>query len=129
MPLTLEATTLDTVIGELGLDGIKVLKIDTEGAEHQISMGARQALEKHAIPFVVCELNEFGLEQLDSSQGNFRAFMKDLGYDTFLMDKEGEFPKLLPNSVAIASKPKSVCNVLFSRLEFLTPYWNVETIE
>ncbi len=46
----------------------------------------------------------------------------DVGYDTFLMDRDGEFPKLLPNSVAIASKSRSVSNVLFSRLEFLTPY-------
>ena len=128
-PLTLQAVTIDTVLGERHIEGVKVLKIDTEGGEHQVCKGARQALERHAIPFVVCELNDFGLAQLDSSQENLRAFMKDLGYDTFLMDKEGEFPKLLPNSVAIASKSRSVSNVLFSRLEFLAPYWNVETIE
>ncbi|MDP6572411.1 MAG: FkbM family methyltransferase [Rhodospirillales bacterium] len=128
-PLTIEAVSLDTALAERRIENVKLLKIDTEGGEHQVCKGARQALEKHAIPFVVCELNDFGLEQLDSSQENFRAFMKDLGYDTFLMDGDGEFPKLLPNSVAIASKSKSVSNVLFSRLEFLTPYWNVETIE
>ena len=104
-------------------------KIDTEGAEQQVCNGARQALERHAIPFVISELNDFGLQQLDTSQEGFRAFMKDLGYDTFLMDREGGFPKLLPNSVAIASKSKSVSNVLFSRIEFVAPYWNLETIE
>ena len=128
-PLTLEAVTLDTVLGERHIEGVKILKIYTEGGEHQVCTGARQALEKHAIPFVVCELNDFGLAQLGSSQESLRAFMKELGYDTFLMDKEGAFPKLLPNSAAIASKSRSVSNVLFSRLEFLAPYWNVETVE
>ena len=128
-PLTLEAVTLDTALGERNIENVKILKIDTEGAEQQVCNGARQALERHAIPFVISELNEFGLQQLDTSQECFRAFMKDLGYDTFLMDREGGFPKLVPNSVAIASKSKSVSNVLFSRLEFVAPYWNVETIE
>jgi len=127
--LTLEAVTLDTVLGEHDIESVKVLKIDTEGGEHQVCKGARQTLEKHAIPFVVCELNDFGLAQLGSSQENLRSYMKDLGYDTFLMDTADEFPKLLPNSVAITVKSRSVPNVLFSRLEFLAPYWTVETIE
>ena len=126
---TVEATTLDTVIGALGLDGIKVLKIDTEGAEHQVIEGAVGTIKGSDIPFILCELNDFGLDLMGSSQTAFRSFMKELGYDTFLMDKEGDFPKLLPNSVTIASKSNLVSNVLFSRLEFLAPYWNVEAIE
>lgn len=52
--------------------------------------------------------------------------MKEIGYDTFLMDDEGRFPKLLPLSIPIQSR--MVTNVLYSTLDDLAPYWDAETI-
>lgn len=128
-PIEIEATTLDATAAALGTAAIKVLKIDTEGGEHQILEGAAKTIERQAIPFVICELNEFGLNQLGSSQSALRSYMKARGYDTFVMDKEGAFPKLVPEGVTLVSRSNSVTNVLFSRPEWLAPYWPMEAVD
>lgn len=128
-PLTLEATTLDATVATLGLAAVKVVKIDTEGGEHKILEGAKGAIERLAIPFIICELNEFGLAQLGSSQPGLRAYMKERGYDTFVMDKEGAPPKLVPEGVTVVSRSNSVANVLFTTPASIAEFWRIEAVD
>ena len=46
--------TLDSVAAEAGLDGIDLLKIDVQGAEHLVLAGARSALERTRMIWVEC---------------------------------------------------------------------------
>ncbi len=123
-----QTKTLDTLTEEAMPDAIKLLKIDTEGAEPLIMQGARKTFETTPIQFIVSEINEFGLAQLGSSQMEYRAQMKELGYDTFFLDEKYGFPTLLPETVAVVSGKSMVFNVLFSTMEALTPYWGVHLI-
>ena len=125
-PRTVEAETLDSIIGELKPPAIKILKMDTEGAEHLIVKGGLETIESYRIPFILSEMNDFGLQQLGSSQQAYRSAMKEIGYDTFLMDDQGGFPKLLPLSVPIQTR--MVINVLYSTVDSLAPYWDAERI-
>ena len=125
-PRTVEAETLDSIIGDIKPPAIKILKMDTEGAEHLIITGGMETLATYDIPFILSEMNDFGLQQLGSSQQAYRSAMKEIGYDMFLMDDKGGFPKLLPLSIPIRSR--MVVNVLYSTVDNLAPYWDAETI-
>src|SRR6185503_3977525 len=57
----MQATTLDAEVERLNLPTPKLIKIDTEGAEHKVLLGARRLLAGAAVPYVIAELHEFGL--------------------------------------------------------------------
>ena len=120
-----ESVTIDSLVTECDVSRIKLIKIDTEGAEELILRGGLATLCANKELLIVCELNEFGLEQLGSSQGSLRSFMANHGYQTFLIDPNGALPKYVPPKVVIRSK--TVENVLFCREDALADHWPVAT--
>jgi FkbM family methyltransferase len=108
-------TTLDQLVDQYGFDQLTLLKIDTEGAEHLILQGGLQMLETLRPPFVIVEVNGFGLQQLGSDQMQLRNFMASLGYDSYLLDTQHQLIRLP------AHQPYNhgLFNLLFShRLQF-----------
>ena len=65
------------------------MKIDVEGAEHSVLKGARETLRLRPIPFIVAEINRFGLEKMGTSEQAIRRFMTELGYETYAFDPDG----------------------------------------
>jgi FkbM family methyltransferase len=119
------ATTIDAEAKRLRLAKPKLIKVDTEGADQKVLEGARKLLAKTAVPFVVSELHEFGLERMGCSQESFRGYMEGLGYSTFTLYYSGAMPKLVPPGTKIRSK--FIPNILFSTVEQVGRYWT-ETI-
>lgn len=126
---TIDGETLDSIVEKAGSPAVKLVKMDTEGAEPGIIRGAPSTLGAHGIPFVVSEVNEFGLHQMGDSQTVLRDLMKANGYDTFLINPEGRFPTMIPHPVPIASAESMAFNVLFSDPDSLAPWWGVEMID
>ena len=127
-PRNVETITLDAVLSDKVVKKQpKIIKIDTEGAEKNVLEGARDMLEKRRVPFVICELHEFGLREMGASQDGLRSFMRDYGYETFLLPPTGGFPKLIPYGVQIQSKV--FLNILFSQTEWLSAFWPVEFVD
>lgn len=93
----------------------RVLKIDTEGAEARVLEGAANWLAGAAVPFVVAEINEFGLRQMNSSQADLRAWMWRGGYRTYLLHRDGKPPVLVPRDSIITCSNDDVFNVLFAQ--------------
>ena len=58
--------------------------MDAEGAEHSILNGAKELIARTGVPFVVSEVNRFGLESMGTSEARLRGVMSDLGYETYL---------------------------------------------
>ena len=87
--------------------------------------GAGGLLREFEVPYIVAELNEFALIQMDSSQAAVRGFMAELGYETFLLYRDGVLPKLVPAGTRIESVYG--LNVLFSTVEDVAAFWKVET--
>lgn len=125
---TVEAETLDSILDQAGAGTVKLVKMDTEGAEPEVIKGAAASIGNHNIPFILSEVNEFGLKQMGYSQDSLRSIMKSHGYDTFLLNGEGDFPKHIPPTVPLATRSSSVFNVLFSNMDDLAPYWGVEIL-
>lgn len=94
------------------IENPRVIKIDTEGAETRILRGAVRLLKEYKTPFILAEINLFGLQELGSSAPELRRLMADMGYDTFLLYPNGELPKMIPRNLD-PEFPGTV-NVLFS---------------
>jgi len=73
------ATTIDSYCERTGISHIDLLKIDVEGAEYQVLLGARHMLEKRAIH---CCVFEFGQTTFDmgNDPSDIEAYLRQLGY-------------------------------------------------
>jgi FkbM family methyltransferase len=118
----LQATTIDAEVKRLRLSKPKLIKVDTEGADQKVLEGAKKLLAKAAVPFVVSELHEFGLQRMGGSQESFRGYMEGLGYSTFTLYYSGAMPKLVPPGTKIRSK--FIPNILFSTIEQVGRFWS-----
>ena len=107
--------SLDHLFGDRDMSRLRAIKIDAEGAEFAILVGARGLLTQHHIPFVIAEVNRFGLESMGASERHLRAYMSDLGYETYLFQPGQTFvQRLQPDET-----PESnyVFNILFRHPE------------
>jgi FkbM family methyltransferase len=105
--------TLETALSQMSLNSLKAIKIDTEGSEYNIIHGGLGLLRKHDVPYVLCEVNRFGLQQMGTSETALRQLMSQLGYSSFLLTQNPPFSmKLLPSDVV---NSQSVFNLLFAR--------------
>jgi FkbM family methyltransferase len=124
---TMTSATLDNVFQKNELPRPKLIKIDTEGAEQKVLEGARRLISGSAIPFIIAELHDFGLEKMGNSQASLRELMGELGYSTFVLYHNGKLPKYVPPTTKI--KSTRFINILFSTQENVGRYWPVELHE
>lgn len=118
----MQASTLDLELPVLvRLAYVRLIKIDTEGAEQRVLEGALHLLDDVSPPFIVAELHEFGLAKLGCSQESLRGLMADLGYDTFTIWADGGKPTLLDRDVLF--KGPFIINLLFSTAAAVDELW------
>lgn len=74
------ATTLDSYCDTNSISSIDLLKVDVEGAEFQVLLGARRMLEAHRIK---CIAFEFGQTTFDMNNDpeEIERYLNSLGYD------------------------------------------------
>src|ERR1700680_1690492 len=70
---------LDSVMEEMGVDQIDVIKIDVEGHEPKVLEGAQNLLRHRRVRAVLCEFNEHWLRKAGSSPERLRALIADGG--------------------------------------------------
>jgi FkbM family methyltransferase len=107
---TVPVTTLDSQFSRNGAPTPKLIKIDVEGCELSVLKGAKSLLARR-VPYVVCEINHFALEQMGTNETELRTFMAAHGYETNAMNPEtGEIIPLMPDQRVIYN---GVFNLLF----------------
>jgi FkbM family methyltransferase len=74
-----ESMTIDAYCDKTGIDRIDLLKIDVEGAEYQVLLGARRMLERRAIR---CCVFEFGQTTFDmgNNPDEIEVYLTQMGY-------------------------------------------------
>jgi FkbM family methyltransferase len=77
-------TSLDAYFAGRDVSTLKAIKMDAEGAEFSILNGARDLIARSGVPFIISEINRFGLESMGSTEQQLRSVMSDLGYETYL---------------------------------------------
>jgi len=122
--LLLDATTLDDLAGGLDCRRLKVIKIDTEGADQRVLEGASNLFEMYQPPFVIVELNPLGLPQTGCTAETMRDFMASFGYDMFFLHQNDLFPTLVPATTRVTYlNDVQIINVLFSTMERVSAAW------
>jgi FkbM family methyltransferase len=107
--------TIDSIMDHNPVPNLKLIKIDTEGAEHAILQGGMDTIQRQKIPYIICEVNRFGLEQMGSDEFSFRSFVEDLGYHTHLLADGRNGPAIIPLGEKQTLDTNSVFNLLFIR--------------
>jgi len=89
---TVEATTLDALIGE---QPVRFLKIDVEGHEPAVLRGASRALRSGQIEFVLVELASAVMDRSGASAASLIDVLEGHGYTfvRFVRANEGLFPR------------------------------------
>ena len=90
----LPMTTLDTALAGLGVQSVKAVKIDTEGAEVRVLNGGARCLAAPGIELLVCENNEFGLASLGTSSTELRRTLANLGFAVCVQGEQGELREI-----------------------------------
>jgi FkbM family methyltransferase len=119
----MRSTTLAEEIAREGIEKVKLIKIDTEGAEHAILRGAGDWLTDGRIPFIIAELNGFGLDKLGSSKTDFIAFMYSRGYLAFLLYLDGRPAQFVGPGMDFRNE--GMVNALFTTPEGFGRIWPV----
>ncbi len=108
-------TSLDTIFHGRDMRTLKAIKIDAEGAEFAILVGARELLRRSRVPFIIAEINRFGLQSMGASERHVRSVMEELGYETYLFQPGQSFiQRLQPDETP---QTDYVFNVLFRHPE------------
>ena len=121
-----EGQSLDFLLEGEGLHP-RAIKIDTEGTEAEVLLGAQHTLER-GVDCVIMELNYYLMAQVGRDDMTIRRFMAGLGYDMFLIsigDGQGGLanPVQVGPEVPIKLDGGSHINVLFSTREKVREKW------
>lgn len=123
-PMTMQAVTLDTLVQSTDAGLIKVIKIDTEGAEQKVLEGARNLLSRYHPPYILVELNPHGLYQAGNDAESLRSYMREFGYELFFIHADDKLPSLVPRETRIKYVNNMVVsNALFSTLNDVGKIW------
>lgn len=79
---TVPTFKLDTLVGQLNLDRIDLIKMDTEATEHFVLRGGIESIKKHQ-PIIISEVLFHQIEHL------LEPIIAELGYDAYKHTDEG----------------------------------------
>jgi len=79
--------TLDDCLAEWGVECVDLLKIDVEGYELEVLMGARSALGSGRVLAVLCEFNDYWLELKGTSARELAQFHDSADFSLAWADK------------------------------------------
>ena len=114
-----QLSTLDNILSQAGnITNLKIIKIDTEGGELDVVKGAVNTIRKYDVPYIICEINRFGLQQMGTNETELREFMNSLGYETYLLTSNSS-NQLVRLPMGKYYETSYVFNVLFTRQSFI----------
>jgi FkbM family methyltransferase len=95
-PIPLSARTLDTLLAEIGIGHVDVLKVDVEGCEAAVFLGAERLLTGPEPPFVLFEFCDWAEARAARGRsGGAQDVLREYGYQIRrLSDESPEAPPL-----------------------------------
>jgi FkbM family methyltransferase len=81
-----ETINLDAYLRASGIGRVDFVKIDVEGAEYGVLMGASDLLRRPDRPVMIIEFEEARQRAFDRSCAQLADLLKDFGYDLFRLD-------------------------------------------
>jgi FkbM family methyltransferase len=95
VPVT--ARTLDSILAEDGIDRVDALKVDVEGFEWQVFLGATKLLAGRRAPTIIFEFCDWAERRAQNALiGHAQRFLLDLGYSIYRL---ADFMSLRPRAL------------------------------
>lgn len=116
----LESVILDGYASADMLKAIRLIKLDTEGAELAALKGGDTFLG--VCPYIVMELNADALPKFGTNIEGIRDFMRGNGYQMFLLHPNGALPTYVPRQTRVQPSRLN-WNVLFASYESVSQAW------
>lgn len=113
---TIDLTTLDHVVQDRQLQGVDFIKLDVEGAEELVLMGAMSTL-KHSRPVVMFEVNSARCHGQGLRVDGAWTVLQNLGYEFWGLTKRRtlvpmtSIPTVVANVVAMPARERSSTEV------------------
>jgi FkbM family methyltransferase len=103
---------LGTLLAENDVDRVRLMKIDTEGAEASILDAARDVFDAGRVDFIIMEVNLTGLQNMGTDIDGLFELARELGFVVCLLQADGSAPVLLARDNR--PDPRYVYNVLLA---------------
>jgi FkbM family methyltransferase len=106
--LPVDTAPLDSLVGDLGLERIDLIKIDVEGAEYRVLRGALGSLRDYR-PVLLLEVQAASLREIGDDIGSLLALLEGVDYAVCPFDDATGMPSLdrsLPLSSNIVAVPR-----------------------
>jgi FkbM family methyltransferase len=88
-PKFVVGATLDTLLTDLGISHVDVVKVDVEGFEAAVFRGAAQTFTSHNKPIVVFEFLDWAEERAGYTAGAAQSLLLEYGYSLMKIGKAG----------------------------------------
>ena len=115
--VTVANATLDHLMERLQIPPPRLLKIDTEGLEFNILSGGQNYVLKQRVPYIISEMNIFGLQVMGVNEMQLRKYMAGFGYDAYAILAGYKNPLPLPEEPVFKAGTDN--NVLFAHRDAL----------
>lgn len=106
----ISTTSLDAYVRQNHLD-VDIMKIDVEGSEMQVLLGATETLKKNRPMVIICEMNSDMLARAGTSTAQIMAFLKNMGFSAYTARA---WPRGL-TEISQPPPPEWIDNVFFLR--------------
>jgi FkbM family methyltransferase len=93
---------IDTLLDQLKLERVDMIKIDVEGYEYSVFQGAENLLAGENAPDILFELEDWAEKAAGVPIGSAQQLLMDKGYKLFKMDDGGEL-RVLPKPLTTGS--------------------------
>jgi FkbM family methyltransferase len=93
--IKVRTVTLDTLIGQLKLPRVDIIKIDVEGHEYHVFQGAEMLLQRSDAPDILFEFEDWAEDAAKLAPGTAQSYLMTKGYALY---KVGEGTRLYPMS-------------------------------
>lgn len=91
--IIVEVSTLDIFLEKNNINNIKILKIDTEGAEGMVLNGAKKSLQNGLFKYIIIELSNEHLNHFNTNNTEIDTLLKSFGYTPYTATLNGDLIK------------------------------------
>jgi FkbM family methyltransferase len=99
-----QVASLDSLLQGVHLPNLRLINIDACGAELDIIQGAVSTIEAYKVPYVVCGINRFSLQQMGTSEQELRQFLGYMGYEPYWLQDEAPHLGALAPEQSVSSE-------------------------
>jgi FkbM family methyltransferase len=85
----IDAKTVDTMLTDLGVMNVDLIKIDVQGFEGHVLQGMKETLRRSRKVTILMEFWPWGLHKAGTDASDLLAFLADLGFVLFELKRDG----------------------------------------